>query len=168
MKPPLRLILVLLLAATSVGCDPTELISNAPIDRWCGERPCNWEVKGEIKRVGTWHPRDYAVQFVSDDAQISQLNEFVATGDDCYDFTMLAKVERGTRLFLELDFLDDGVIDTASAFRRATGTGAVFRSRPRPGTRACASSCARMAPDTRRWRNSRASSARTAPALRLT
>jgi hypothetical protein len=111
MEPRLRLISLLLVAATSIGCEPEELISNALIDRWCGDRPCSWEVKGEIKRVGTWHPRDFAVRFVSDDAQISQHNGRVATGDDCYDFTMLAKVDRSAHLFLELDFLDDGKVD---------------------------------------------------------
>jgi hypothetical protein len=108
------------------GCDePQDLIKNALIDRWCGQRPCNWEVKGEIARVGTWNAHDYAVRFVSDHAQISQLNASVQAGQDdpdggyyedgasCYKFTMLAKIEHGAKLYLELDFLDDGVIDVS-------------------------------------------------------
>jgi hypothetical protein len=108
------------------GCDePQDLIRNALIDRWCGDRPCNWEVKGKIQRVGTWNERDYAVRFVSDHAQISQLNSTVHAGEDdpdagffednedCYKFTMLAKIDHGAKLYLELDFLDDGVIDVS-------------------------------------------------------
>ena len=37
------------------GCESPDLITNPMIDRWCGERPCGWEVAGKIERVGTWH-----------------------------------------------------------------------------------------------------------------
>jgi hypothetical protein len=96
----------------ALGCQPGPLIHNTSVDLWCGDRPCHWEVEGRIERIGTWHERDYAVEFVSDDARLSQWNEQAnAEYADCYDFAMVAKVDRGVKLYLELDFLDDGVID---------------------------------------------------------
>ncbi|HKP55812.1 MAG TPA: hypothetical protein VJV78_03800 [Polyangiales bacterium] len=92
-----------------LGCEPSELIMNPMVDRWCGERPCSWEVEGKIKRVGTWHTHDFAVEFVSDQATLSQVNEAVDANDtDCFSFSMLADVDSRARVFLELDFLNDG------------------------------------------------------------
>lgn len=130
-----------LLAIALCGCDePQDLIRNALIDRWCGNRPCNWEVKGKIARVGTWDAHDYAIRFVSDHAQISQLNSNVGAGDsdaghfeqdqDCYKFTMLAKIEHGARLYLELDFLDDGVIDVSEQIAESNWDYHQFTIRP--------------------------------------
>src|SRR5262245_38289347 len=84
-----------------LGCEPTELIMNPMVDRWCGERPCSWEVEGKIKRVGTWHTHDFAVEFVSDHATLSQVNEAVDANDtDCFSFSMLADVDSRARVFL--------------------------------------------------------------------
>ena len=111
MRTPTRSILglgCLVLAA----CEPTDLIRDPQLDRWCGDRPCSWEVEGEIDRIGTWHEKDYAVRFTSDDAKLSQLNATVSDLDaSCFHFTMLAKVGPDVKLFLELDFFDDGRVD---------------------------------------------------------
>jgi hypothetical protein len=64
--------LVLVMSALALtACDPTEVFSNTQFDAWCGDKPCGWEVDGEVARVGTWHPNDYAVELVSDDARTS-------------------------------------------------------------------------------------------------
>jgi hypothetical protein len=107
------LLAVAVLGSLALGCEGNgRLIINALVDRWCGDRPCDWEVKGKIKRAGSWHDDDYAVSFVSDHATLSQFNANAdAANADCYDFTMIAKLDRKTRLFLELDFFDDGKID---------------------------------------------------------
>lgn len=91
------------------GCSASPLIKNDMIDRWCGDHPCSWEAQGEVERVGSWHPDDYAVELVSDDAEISQLNASVDyRSTRCFNFTLIAKVGRGAHPTLELDFLDDG------------------------------------------------------------
>lgn len=99
------------------GCEPEDLIRNPLVDRWCGDHPCYWEVIGEIRRRPTWHRKDYAVAFVSDDAEIYQVNEN-ANGEDhgCIAFTTVANVAGETALFLELDFLNDGSMEFSEPF----------------------------------------------------
>lgn len=94
------------------GCEPEELIANSRVDRWCGDHPCGWEVDGTIERVGTWHTNEYAVELISGDARLSQLNTIISSDNtECLAFSLLARVEGGAKAYLELDFLDDGVID---------------------------------------------------------
>ena len=86
--------LVLVLTALALtACEPTELFSNSQFDAWCGDKPCGWEVDGEVARVGTWHPNDYAVELVSDDARIHQLSPIERSFTGCLAFSMLAKVD---------------------------------------------------------------------------
>jgi hypothetical protein len=88
------------------------LIRNPNIERWCGDIPCDWQVEGEVKRVGTWHPNDYGVSLVSDDAMLVQENGTVDYRDtDCFNFAMVAKIDKGVKAFLELDFLADGSVE---------------------------------------------------------
>src|SRR5689334_21125889 len=90
------------------GCD-SDLIHNANVQRWCGDRPCGWQVEGDIERVGSWHDHDYAVSFVSDEARLSQTNRQADWYDaSCFEFTMRAKIDPGVLIFLALDLLDDG------------------------------------------------------------
>ncbi len=93
------------------GCEPTELFANSQFDAWCGDKPCGWDADGDVERVGTWHADDYAVELVSDTARIHQLNEIERGFTGCLSFSMLAQVSAEARVFVELDFLDDGVID---------------------------------------------------------
>jgi hypothetical protein len=59
--------------------------------------------------VGTWHKNDYAVELASDDARVWQDNGTVTSADArCFEFAMVAKIDSGTRVFLELDFMADG------------------------------------------------------------
>jgi hypothetical protein len=101
------------LLALLAACEPIHLIENPKVQRWCADRPCGWSVdSGRIERVGSWHSHDYAVAFLDDDTQLSQLNATVTDSlADCFLFTMIAKVERDVRMFLELDFLDDGEVE---------------------------------------------------------
>lgn len=95
-----------------LSCGSGGLIRNPDVDRWCGDNPCDWQVEGEIKRVGTWHPNDYAVSLVSDDAALIQENATINnTASDCLSFTMIAKIAAGVKVFLELDFLADGSVE---------------------------------------------------------
>ena len=95
-----------------LSCSRSDLIRNPNVERWCGEKPCDWQVEGEVQRVGTWHPNDYAVSLVSDDAALVQENSTVDYRDtDCFDFAMVAKIDRGVDVYLELDFLSDGTVE---------------------------------------------------------
>jgi hypothetical protein len=95
-----------------IGSCGAEEIRNPQLDRWCGDKPCDWQVQGDVKRIGTWHPNDYAVELVSADAALiqenSKINSYVS---NCLSFTMVAKVPEGVKAFLELDFLADGSVD---------------------------------------------------------
>jgi hypothetical protein len=97
------------------GCEIPDPISNGDLDAWCGDMPCGWDVMGgEIKRVGTWHANDYAVSFEESGAKLSQLNSELSS-HECLSFSMVARVERADTAWVELDFLDDGLIDWSKA-----------------------------------------------------
>jgi hypothetical protein len=87
-------------------------IENPMLQLWCDQHPCGWEVEGKAKRVGTWHPDDYALELVDDDAALSQVRpELDYTLAACFSFSLMAHVAKGARVFLELDFLDDGKVE---------------------------------------------------------
>jgi hypothetical protein len=100
----------LLLGAWLSACSSGgPIIQNPMLDRWCADHPCDWDPTGETKRVGSWHPNDYAVALISDDATVSQANHVVdSTDSSCFSFSMVAKIDQRASAFLELDFLDDG------------------------------------------------------------
>jgi hypothetical protein len=107
-----KLALGVLCAIGVLSCSAGELIRNPDIDRWCGDNPCDWQVQGDVRRVGTWHPNDYAVALLSDDAALIQENGTVDYRDsDCFSFAMVAKIAPGVKVFLELDFLADGSVE---------------------------------------------------------
>jgi hypothetical protein len=96
-----KLVLLLLCVLSLLSCSAEDLIRNSEVERWCGAAPCDWQVEGRVKRVGTWHPND--------DAALIQENASVdSTKSDCFRFAMVAKVAPGAKVFLELDFLADG------------------------------------------------------------
>jgi len=94
------------------ACGSADLIRDPALERWCGSQPCEWQVEGSVQRVGTWHTDDYALQLLSDDARIWQDNG-TATSESsrCFEFGMVAQIDRDTRVFLELDFLADGSVE---------------------------------------------------------
>lgn len=99
---------ILWLASTLLlgACELPDAITNGDFDSWCGETPCGWEVDGRVKRVSTWHSHDYAASLESDGARLHQLNTDV--NYPCLSFSLLAKVGKGAKAFVELDFFDDG------------------------------------------------------------
>jgi hypothetical protein len=88
-------------------------IPNPKLQRWCDAHPCGWDApKDSIKRVGSWHPNDYAVELVTDDAELSHFNPDITQAQaTCLSFSLVAKVDAGTRVLLELDFLNDGHVE---------------------------------------------------------
>jgi hypothetical protein len=84
---------------------------NAMLERWCDDHPCGWHVDGDAKKVGTWHPDDYAVELVGADASLSQLRPELTALARCFDFSLMARVDAGAQASFELDFLDDGEVE---------------------------------------------------------
>lgn len=95
----------------AIGCGGSDAIRDPELDRWCGDSPCDWMVQGDVERVGSWHTNDYALQLVGDDAQLSQVNGVLQESTNCLDFSLVAKIDRGVRVFLELDFMNDGTVE---------------------------------------------------------
>ncbi|HKU42848.1 MAG TPA: hypothetical protein VJR89_32035 [Polyangiales bacterium] len=95
-----------------LACGSEELIHNPMVERWCGAHPCGWQVDGKIERIGTWHSHDFAVELQSDQATLSQVNMTVdAERAQCFSFSLIADVSKQTKLFMELDFLNDGHVE---------------------------------------------------------
>ena len=98
------------------ACDGGDLISNPMVDRWCGERPCAWDVpQGRVKRVGTWHTDDYAVELLGEDTILSQGSRL--HGEEGLHLSMIALVESEAQLYVELDFGDDGSVEFSERIR---------------------------------------------------
>ena len=104
-----------LVLALLVACGDAQSMTSAPnpgFERWCDEHPCGWDVEGDYKQVGTWHPNDYAVELLGDEAVASQLRaELDSKQATCFEFSLMAQISAKAHAFLELDFLDDGVIE---------------------------------------------------------
>lgn len=98
-----------------VACGNDAPMANAPnfaFERWCDKHPCGWDVEGDFEQVGTWHPNDYAIELLGDDAVASQLRaELTSWKTTCLEFVLMAKISANAHAFLELDFLDDGMIE---------------------------------------------------------
>lgn len=106
-----RTILLLASALLLGGCEFPDVIANGDIDSWCGNAPCEWEVDGDVRRVGTWHSHDYAASLEEDGSRLHQLNDDINA--PCLSFTMVAKIGKGAKAHLELDFLNDGVLEVS-------------------------------------------------------
>jgi hypothetical protein len=86
------------------------LVDNPMLQAWCGAHPCEWMTIGDTQRVGTWHPDDYAIELVGDDSGVTQLNADVnQEKSSCFAFSLTADIGADTKVYLTLDFLDDGV-----------------------------------------------------------
>lgn len=106
------------LLAGGWGSCETSLNQDPSFDLWCGESLCAWRTDaGAVRRVPTWHERDYGVELSGDPAAISQL---VTGRASCLRFETLADVDEGTSVVLGMDFEDDG---TEEYFAPVPGNG---------------------------------------------
>jgi len=93
------------------ACSP-DLINDAGFDMWCGESLCGWQLEsGSIEKVATWHEQDSGVLMVGPEVAISQRSEAGSGDVQCIEFSLVAATEVGADLYLEMDFLDDGVVE---------------------------------------------------------
>jgi hypothetical protein len=61
--------------------------------------------------VGSWHPNDYALQLYEDARVLQRIDALDADEVSCLSFSLVSKVPRETVVFLELDFMNDGIVD---------------------------------------------------------
>lgn len=92
------------------------LIEDPSFDLWCGDVLCQpWESTGSIRRVKTWHVRDFGVS-LADDSSLTQLSTQARVS--CVHFEVIADVTASANVRLELDFNDPRVIAAGGDFTR--------------------------------------------------
>jgi len=105
----LLLVAVYLTQAGNESCSG-DLLSDSGFDLWCGDDLCSWQVeKGDVRQAPTWHKGDLGVEMVGDPVVISQLTDDADT--PCVLFDLVADIEPGVSVDLEMDLYDDGVVD---------------------------------------------------------
>ncbi len=112
-----RRIIELALAAVGLtvlsgsSCD-NDLLHDPGMDMWCGEQLCSWTTEyGEVRKVATWHEMDEGAQLRAPATAMSQLAWIDQHDADCIRFSLLADRDDDARLYLEIDFDDDGVLE---------------------------------------------------------
>ncbi len=93
------------------GCD--DVVKDSMFRDWCGDQLCHWKTEsGSIKKVPTWHEKDYGVELADATSTgptiISQVTEDSPT---CLEFTMMANVDPAAQVVLGLDFNHDGTVE---------------------------------------------------------
>lgn len=111
MRAPTLLIAVL--AASQLGAtDCGQVIRDSGFDLWCGDELCAWKTeRGAVKRVATWNEGDPGVELVGSDVAIEQLTPVDSGDGTCIEFTLVANVDRGADVELDVDVFGDGTID---------------------------------------------------------
>ena len=104
---------LLLLAATQLGAtDCGEVLRDPGFDLWCGEDLCTWKVvRGDARRVDTWHDGDSGVELIGTDAAISQLSPVTSGDGTCIQFDFVANVSGNVQASLNIDIFGDGSIE---------------------------------------------------------
>jgi hypothetical protein len=96
------------LGATDCG----NALRDPGFDLWCGDQLCAWKVeRGEVERVPTWNEGDPGVALVGDDVAIEQLSPVASTDGACIEFSMIADVDLGTDVYLDIDVFGDGSVE---------------------------------------------------------
>jgi hypothetical protein len=95
-------------ASVSLGCSGT---ADSGFDLWCGDSLCSWNTEaGSIRRVPTWHEKDYGVELVERGTILSQeVTQYTPRG--CLKFAITADVTAEAEVYLELDIFSDGSLD---------------------------------------------------------
>ena len=104
---------LLLIAATQLGADcDGDILRDTGFDLWCGDDLCSWKVlRGDVKRVDTWHAGDSGVELLGPDAAISQMTAGDHGANGCIELELLANVSKDATAHLDLDVYGNGSID---------------------------------------------------------
>ncbi len=104
---------LLIAAASQLGAtDCGQVLRDPGFDLWCGDKLCSWKlVRGDAKRVDTWHDGDSGVELVGDDAAIAQLSPVTSGDGTCIKFDLVANVDETAEARLGIDVFGDGSIE---------------------------------------------------------
>lgn len=104
------------LMCVSAACDVDPWVpytQNASFDSWCDGIPCDWLLEtGDVEPVATWHAGDRAASMIGPEVGLSQLLvEDRSSGAPCLRLEVLVDAPTGTRVVIELDTDDDGLVE---------------------------------------------------------
>jgi hypothetical protein len=93
--------------------EPSDELTNDPtLDLWCGDKLCeSWDTTGSVTRVGTWHAADFGVSLASRGSSLSQTITRNSEELLCVRINLLGDWDDASKLTLEFDFGNDGVVD---------------------------------------------------------
>jgi hypothetical protein len=105
--------LLLLLSLSQIGAtDCGAVIDDPGFDLWCGESLCSWKVvRGDAQRAATWHSADSGVALLGPDSAIQQLAPVTSDDGLCLRFDLVANVDEGSEVSLEIDVYGDGTVE---------------------------------------------------------
>jgi len=105
--------IVMLGAATQLGnTDCGQVLRDSGFDLWCGDALCAWKVeRGDIQKIPTWNQGDPGVELVGNDVAIEQLAPVDSGDGSCLEFTLVANVDPGADVELNVDVLGDGTVE---------------------------------------------------------
>ena len=103
----------IVVAATQVGAtDCGQVLRDPGFDLWCGDQLCTWKiVRGDVRRVATWHDGDSGVELLGADAAIAQLAPVNDSDGTCIQFDLVADVSVDAEARLGIDVYGDGSIE---------------------------------------------------------
>ncbi|MEO8703986.1 MAG: hypothetical protein ABI867_28305 [Kofleriaceae bacterium] len=105
---PFALLVLSQMGSTECG----GILEDPGFDLWCGDTLCSWKVvRGDVKRVPTWHSGDSGVELVGSDAAIEQRAPVNSFDGSCILFSFVANVDDTTDTFLDIDVFGDGTVD---------------------------------------------------------
>lgn len=106
-------LLFIVVVASQMGATKCGQVTRDPgFDLWCGNELCAWKTeRGEIRRVPTWHEGDAGVELVGDDVAIEQLTPVNSNDDTCIKFDLVANVDDGAEVYLNVDVEGDGTLE---------------------------------------------------------
>lgn len=109
----IQLTLLTMIAASQLGAtDCGGVIRDPGFDLWCGTELCTWKiVRGDARRVPTWHERDSGVELLGADAAIAQLSPVNSSDGTCIRFDLVANVSEDVEARLDIDVFGDGTVD---------------------------------------------------------
>jgi hypothetical protein len=101
------------LALAQLGATDCGTVLRDPgFDVWCGDQLCSWKlIRGDVRRVGTWHAEDSGIEFLGTDSAIQQLAPVNSRDGTCIEFTLVANVASDAEMFLHVDIQGDGTIE---------------------------------------------------------
>jgi len=113
MKRTIYLALLVAAAASQLGTtDCGQVTRDEGFDLWCGSELCVWKVvRGNVRRVPTWHDADSGVELLGADSAISQLTPVDSHDGQCIRFDLVANVSETAEVTLGVDVEGDGTID---------------------------------------------------------